>query len=491
MNESFKLAKMAVVTAALRAVNTSLANSYLIRNLSEMTGLGAKLGQILGMRLGSETAPIPALDLSQVWEIIRRCAPTFVDQISHLKTVGFAASIGQSHCAQLKNGDLVCIKVQRPGIGDAVNQQLDLVIKLLMMGPPKKFAVRSQAYEEFLREKFAAELDYRIEAQVQQRLACDLGHISNIVVPEVFFADREILIQRFEDAGTLASAAHWPSYEAKSIVGRTLVEAFFSMLLKKGLLHADLHPANLGFRLGTPPRLVLYDYGSFVRLTPSSITALKILLSGSTLGQPHATLDALVSLGFEEDKLHHIPQIGAIIERFLGIILNPVAPDPANLGLNKMIRTELGVENWWFRSAGPPWFLYVMRSFFGVLNVLSQLNVKIDFRSIIERYIDVRMSWNPEITLKSTLFQSNSAPLHAKNLKVLVTEQEAEIVRLELPSRAIEDLEDLLPEQALTKLQRLGYDLKAIKIDALKNGCQPSLLFDATVESRTYRVWLE
>jgi hypothetical protein len=80
--------------------------------------------------------------------------------------------------------------------------------------------------------------------------------------------------------------------------------------------------------------------------------------------------------------------------------------------------------------------------------------------------------------------------LKAETLRVLVTEKGENIVELSMPARAVEDLEDLLPDNVRRKCQSDGIDLTAIKNQAIANGGEPQELFSASHGERQYRVWL-
>jgi hypothetical protein len=65
------------------------------------------------------------------------------------------------------------------------------------------------------------------------------------------------------------------------------------------------------------------------------------------------------------------------------------------------------------------------------------------------------------------------------------------VVRLELPSRAIDELEDLIPEDTLAKMQEQNMDFDAIKRRVQQSGYAPQILFEAHTDQRFYRVWLQ
>src|SRR5215203_1863141 len=82
-----------------------------------------------------------------------------------------AASIGQVHRAVMHDGRVVAVKVQYPGVGDAITSDLDNAELLYRMF--SAMALRSldvKALVDELRERMADELDYLHEAECQAQM---------------------------------------------------------------------------------------------------------------------------------------------------------------------------------------------------------------------------------------------------------------------------------------------------------------------------------
>src|SRR5436305_1371547 len=85
---------------------------------------------------------------------------------------GAAASIGQVHKAVLPDGRVVAVKVQYPGIDKAIKGDLDNAE--MLYGLFASFALKNmdvKALVDELRARMADELDYRLEANLQQEFA--------------------------------------------------------------------------------------------------------------------------------------------------------------------------------------------------------------------------------------------------------------------------------------------------------------------------------
>jgi len=179
-----------------------------------------------------------------------------------------AASIAQVHRAQLKTGEDVAVKVQRPGIRRKIQTDLS-ILDFLARQVDHQFGnagvLDLRGVVAMLRRSIADETDFRNEAAQTAQFRENFAHVPEIVIPEVYkaFVSTDVLTLQFID-GTKINDARDAGFDMKR-VGERYLSAAFQMLLEDGYFHGDLHPGNVLVLPGE--RLGLLDFGMVGRLS--------------------------------------------------------------------------------------------------------------------------------------------------------------------------------------------------------------------------------
>src|SRR5207247_881964 len=97
-----------------------------------------------------------------------------------------AASIAQAYRARLRSGEQVVVKIQRPGIAEAVDRDTDALDQLTRMIEDRtswgrEYRVRDLAAE--FAERLRGELDFRAEARNADGIRAGLAPDSRIRIP--------------------------------------------------------------------------------------------------------------------------------------------------------------------------------------------------------------------------------------------------------------------------------------------------------------------
>jgi len=219
-----------------------------------------------------------------------------------------AASIGQVHRATTDDGRDVVVKVQYPGVEDAVDSdlsQLKLALRASGIVDIGREALNASFKE--VRERLHEELDYCNEADnVRLFREFHLGPAKGgerprhpfMVLPEVVGerSSKRVLTLTYEPGDQLTElAAKGYTQAQRDALGRNLFRMMCSQVFELGIVHADPNPGNFAFRPdGT---VVLYDFGCTKRLSAEIITAYKDLIEQGIAQDWDAVDDALLRLG--------------------------------------------------------------------------------------------------------------------------------------------------------------------------------------------------
>ena len=241
--------------------------------LGHMKGAMMKLGQMASyldegmpepMRealagLRSDAPPMPGdLALSEIERGLGRPLHDLFDDIDPEPIA--AASIGQVHRGRTLDGVDVAVKVQYPGIGDAIAADLDNTETLAMLLGMVFPGLDPEELVEELRARITEELDYRNEA-ANVRLFADYyrGH-PHIWVPDVVegLSSDTVLTTEFVAGRRFEASFDLPQSE-RDRVAEVLYRFVFRSLNRQYTFNGDPHPGN--YLLADDGRLAFIDFG--------------------------------------------------------------------------------------------------------------------------------------------------------------------------------------------------------------------------------------
>ncbi|XP_059279891.1 uncharacterized aarF domain-containing protein kinase At1g71810, chloroplastic isoform X1 [Lycium ferocissimum] len=263
-----------------------------------------------------------------------------------------AASLGQVYQARLSSsGEVVAIKVQRPGVQSAIS--LDILILRYLAGLIRKagkFNTDLQAVVDEWASSLFREMDYKQEARNGVRFRQLYGAIKDVVVPEMHMAEttRKVLTMQWLEGQKLAGVKDLYLVE----VG---VYCSFSQLLEYGFYHADPHPGNL---LRTyDGKLAYLDFGMMGEFKQEYrdgfIEACLHLVNRdySALAKDFVTLGLIPPTS---DK-------AAVTEALTGVFRNAVDKGVRNVSFGDLLG-DLGFTMYKFKFQIPSYFSLVIRS---------------------------------------------------------------------------------------------------------------------------------
>jgi predicted unusual protein kinase regulating ubiquinone biosynthesis (AarF/ABC1/UbiB family) len=301
-----------------------------------------------------------------------------------------SASVGQVHRAELFDGRAVAVKVQHPGIDRAVESDLEnaAVIESLIsaLGPR---AMDAGSVFEDVRARFREELDYRLEAERQQRFAAFFAADARVVVPAVVpeLSARRVLTSEFVRGLSLEEAAGGSEDERRAHA-ETLWHFAFRTVLLLGLFNADPHPGNYLFQ--ADGRVAFLDFGCVQPLTEQRRSAALLMHTGA------AQRD---EARFREGAVRVLQTRGGSYERaalgYVRTCFRPLFESPFTIrgdyvaelvnGIKKL-KAEMFAKDKSFVMP-PPGTAFMNRLQFGFYSVLARLDVAVDYAAVEREFL--------------------------------------------------------------------------------------------------------
>ncbi len=208
-----------------------------------------------------------------------------------------AASIGQVHRATLPGGRDVAVKVQYPGIAEAIHadlQNLRLGLKLLSTIAP---GIDTGAIAGEIRERITEELDYELEASNQRAMArVYRGHPFALVPDVVTDLCRErVIVSDYVDARRFADFKANSTQAERDRVGEIIVRFYLNGPMRHRLLNGDPHPGNVLF--AADGRVAFLDFGFFKRMGDMEVEHLVQTTRATHEQDAQKLLEIVASLG--------------------------------------------------------------------------------------------------------------------------------------------------------------------------------------------------
>jgi predicted unusual protein kinase regulating ubiquinone biosynthesis (AarF/ABC1/UbiB family) len=193
-----------------------------------------------------------------------------------------SASIGQVHRAITKDGRAVAVKVQYPGVGDAIRADLDNAGMLFgamgMMLP----GLEPGPLVEELRLRLVEELDYLKEADNQRLFADYYADHPFIHVPAVVdeHSSLRVLTTELAEGVRFEEAETW-SQEERDLAAEAIFRFVFGSLYRLHAFNGDPHPGNYLFQPGG--QVTFLDFGLVKRFDPHEVDLIADMLKAMVL----------------------------------------------------------------------------------------------------------------------------------------------------------------------------------------------------------------
>jgi len=302
-----------------------------------------------------------------------------------------AASIGQVHRAELLDGRAVAVKIQYPGIAEALDADLRNAGTIVRLARALAPGLDAKAIAKELRERVMEELDYEYEAQNQRTFSRAYRDHPFIYVPEVItrLSRRRVLVTELVDGLDFEQVKELPD-EERSRFGEIVFRGSFGSIYHLQHFNADPHPGN--YMLLDDGRVAFIDFGMTKKLDNEQIVLEQRAFDAASRDDPDAFRAALHDLGFiknpskldAERLLEHMGAVGGwyIEDREIEISAKRVM---------KIIESTNDPRSEYYdlmrREAMPADELMGRRMEIGVVAVLGQLRAKRNWHRIMREWI--------------------------------------------------------------------------------------------------------
>jgi predicted unusual protein kinase regulating ubiquinone biosynthesis (AarF/ABC1/UbiB family) len=300
-----------------------------------MKGAAMKVGQILSFvdtdglvsaphlgtfqsalaRLQDDVPPLSEHEIASVIESELGARPENLFAFFSPRPIA-AASIGQVHLARLADGTELAVKVQYPGVADAIRADLantDMLASIIRAGAgllgPRAPRLDPKAVVAEVRARVGEELDYRLEAANQQEFATIYEGHPFIHIPSVHpeLSTGRVLTMDYVHGRRWSSAVD-ADETLRWRWGETIFRFVFASLHRHGVFNADPHPGNYLFH--DDGSVTFLDFGCVKRFTAERLSVMSAVVDAALDDDADGVLRAFMDLGMlsEDDAQQIDPQ---------------------------------------------------------------------------------------------------------------------------------------------------------------------------------------
>ncbi|MBW3657858.1 MAG: AarF/ABC1/UbiB kinase family protein [Actinobacteria bacterium] len=381
--------------------------------LGEMKGAAMKVGQLLSfvdLDLPPEVRTVyhdalarlqddaPTFDPEAIEEVLRDeyGAPPEAIFATWDRQPLASASIGQVHAATLEDGSEVVVKVQYPGVAEAVRADL---ANAEAFSPLARLISPNQEIGPLideLRDRVNDELDYQREAQYQRAFAQRYAGHPFIHVPEIVgdLCRGRVLVSERVRGERFEAFARAATPDERQQVGEIIFRYAFGSIGRFRLFNGDPHPGNYlvqGVGEHGVRRVSFLDYGSVKMFTRERYASMRAVDDAVAAGDEEDFLVAMRESGFlppgvrvDEDRLfawfqlYTQPVLADQFEftpEFAAEVLRSTT-DPRSEYYDVLRKLNL-----------PPDYLLLNRIQWGLNSVLARLGARNDWAAIRDEYV--------------------------------------------------------------------------------------------------------
>jgi len=284
--------------------------------LAQLRGAAMKVGQLLSMDAGELLPP----ELAEILSRLRADAmPMPMSQVvaalnanwgegwdRHFERFSFtpmaAASIGQVHFGQRKDGRKIAVKIQYPGIRRSIDSDVDNVASLLRVSGLLQKSLDIKPLLDEAKKQLHDEADYRREGACMMQFSSLLADADEFMVPEMHddLTTENILAMTRLDGDAVETLTHLPQAERDRIVSQ-LFRLLFREIFEFRLIQTDPNFANYRYAAASQ-QLILLDFGATRPYPATMVDGYRRLMTSALRNDRQGMNAAAVAIGyFQQD----------------------------------------------------------------------------------------------------------------------------------------------------------------------------------------------
>ncbi|MFP2911574.1 ABC1 kinase family protein [Pyxidicoccus sp. 3LFB2] len=379
---------------------------HVVETLGEMKGVAMKLGQALSMevdalppelrsiaaRLQSHAPPLEAAEIIAIIDDELGAPPERLFA-EFDPTPLAAASLGQVHAARLRDGREVVLKVQYPGIAEAVEADLANLSVMVRAGGLASKLLDGRDYVEELRREISQETDYVLEARRARDFRELLADEPDLLAPEPIperSSSRVLCLTRVRGQTLQQFIDSNPDAASRWRVSEQLIRAVHGPFYAAARVHADPHPGN--FIVTGDGRLAVLDFGCVKSFREGFVDPIQTFLAAELRGESYDALAGVRAAGFVVDTDEATAR--SLLTDIVDIVARPLRTDSYDYARDTTVpdMRALGLRRAgdFLRVRPPAEAVMLGRAVAGCAQNLRALGARGDVRAVYQRLIERR-----------------------------------------------------------------------------------------------------
>lgn len=397
--------------------------NYVVEELGKLKGSVVKIGQMLALygehvlppeitralqALNDDTA---TLSWPKIEQTLRRTLREKLDELEVDPVPIGTASLAQVHRATvIATGEEVVLKIQYPGVAEAIDSDLALFKRLLKVSNMVPQTRALDTWFEEIRDLLHHEVDYDAEANTTERFYERLIDDPRYIVPKVNrqYSSKRLLCMTYEPGVSVTSEAlQLLPHERQNAIGQAAIEIMMREIFVWGEMQTDPNFGNYLVRISDNEneidKLVLLDFGAIRQFDDGLLTIAHNLLRAGYHHDHQAMMKSMTGYEFFDtmsDKVRS--DIASLFllatEPFSHPDSNPDIPADcldsqnryiwANSKLHSRISANAtkAVQSFEF-NLPPKEFMFISRKFIGAYTFLTVVNAHTDSEKLVKPFL--------------------------------------------------------------------------------------------------------